>query len=145
MFANMISHARIMLANMFSCEQDGDSRIVAGCSKKTVGETVSARRKDAERRCVRVGVAGVFAMAEMARVGRLVTALFMWRAKPSRGTKRIYVAGAGKSNKKARMDCLVNDVIDDENLRARVLKFLVGNGVTDEVYVCKHKPVYLQI
>ena len=43
------------------------------------------------------------------------------------------------------MDCLVNDVIDDENLRARVLKFLVGNGVTDEVYVCKYKPVYLQI
>ena len=78
-------------------------------------------------------------------VGRLVTGLFQWRATPSRGTKRIYVAGAGKSHKKARMDCLVNDVITDGNLRARVLKFLVGNGVTDEVYVCKHEPVYLQI
>ena len=82
MFANIIVHARDMFANMFSCEQDGDTRLVAGCSKKTVGETVSARRKDAERRCVRVGVAGVFAMAEMARVRRFVAGLFMWRARP---------------------------------------------------------------
>lgn len=84
-------------------------------------------------------------MAEMARVGRFVTALFQLRATPSRGTKRIYVAGAGKSNKKAKMACLVNDVTTDKELRARVLKFLLFNGVTDEVYVCKHKPVYLQI
>ena len=84
-------------------------------------------------------------MAEMARVRRFVKGLLMWRGKPSRGIKRIYVAGGGKSKKKAKMDCLVNDVITDEKLRARVLKFLIYFGVTDDVYVCKHKSVYLQI
>ena len=145
MFANIIVHARNMFANMFSCEQDGDTRLVAGCSKKTVGDTVSQRRTDAEARCVRGGVAGVFSMAEMARVRRFVKALFQWRGRPSRGIKRIFVAGGGKSKKKQRMDCLLNDVLTDEKLRARVLKFLIYFGVTDEVYVCKHTSVYLQI
>ena len=61
------------------------------------------------------------------------------------GIKRIYVAGGGKSKKKQRMDCLLNDVLTDEKLRARVLKFLIYFGVTDEVHVCKHTSVYLKI
>ena len=84
-------------------------------------------------------------MAEMARVRRFVKGLFQWRGRPSRGIRRIYVAGGGKSKKKVKMDCLINNVITDEKLRARVLPFLIYFGVTDEVYVCKHQPVYLQI
>ena len=84
-------------------------------------------------------------MAEMARVRRFVKGLFQWRARPSRGNKRIYVAGGGKSKKKPKMACLLNDVLTDEKLRARVLKFLIYFGVTDEVHVCKHTSVHLQI
>ena len=84
-------------------------------------------------------------MAEMARVRRFVKGLFQWRARPSRGIKRIFVAGGGKSKKKPKMECLLNDVLTDEKLRARVLKFLIYFGVTDKVYVCKHTSVHLQI
>ena len=67
------------------------------------------------------------------------------RGHRGRGNKRIYVAGGGKSKKEQRMDCLLNDVLTDEKLRARVLKFLIYFGVTDEVHVCKHTSVHLQI